>query len=187
MIIAIKEKDKVVLAYSPFDYTTPVTSDDMALEENLGIWKVRGNPHTVMGNRGAFAETDAFKYEEKLFRGEINYDSLTDGIIPAMEKFSEGKDYIGDEKGRYEEFFIAQKDKLFKITSEHLVMEIDSYAVSGGGAEDLAKGALHATEGQPVIDRIRKVFEFIARERQSVCYPISVIDTATCKIRKLKK
>lgn len=187
MIIAIKEEDKVVLAYSSFDGLFPVTCNDMANCENVGLWKVKGNPHTVMGCVFPSAESDAFRYEEKIFKGEINYDNLTDEIVPSMEEFAKDKEYIGDDKGRYEEFLIVQKGRLFHISSEHVITEIDSSVVISLVGGELAMGVLYATEGEQTLDRIRKIFEFTAHEKQYECYPISVMDTRTGKLRILNK
>ena len=187
MIIGIKEEDKVVLAYASFDAFYPVICDDMKNAENVGIWKVKGNRHTVMGCMTPSAESDALRYEEKLLKGEITYGRLSDDVLPAIEEFVKDKEYIGDDKDRYEEFLIAQKGSLFHITSEHVIVEIDSFIALSCVGEDLAMGVLYATEGQPTEDRLRKAFEFVARERQCECYPVSIIDTATGKLRTLGK
>lgn len=187
MIIGIKEEGNVVLAVSSFDGFSPVNIDDMSNAENVGLWRVKKNPHTIMGCVFPTAESDAFRYEEDIFQGEMNYDKLTDDVIPAMEKFAEDKEYIGDEKGRFEEFLIAQNGRLFKITSEHIIMEVDSSVVISGSCEDFAKSILYRTKEEPTIDRIRKAFEFASRERQCDCYPISIMDTATGKIQMLTR
>ena len=187
MIVGIKEEGNVVLAFSAFDGFCPVNINDMANGENVGLWKIKTNPHTIMGFAFPTAESDAFRYEEEMFQGEINYDKLADEILPAMEKFAAGKEYIGNDKGRFEEFLIAQKGRIFKITSEHIIMEIDSSVASAGLGEDFAKGVLYATEGEPTFDRIRKTFEFAAHERQCDPYPISVMDTRTGKLRVFAK
>lgn len=187
MIVAVKDRDRVLFAFSAFDTVYPVTVEDMANPENAGVWKVKGNPHTVMGCMFPSAETDAFKYADKLFWGDINYDTLTDFTVPAMERYAEGKDYIGDDKDRYEELLIAQDGKLFKITSERLVLEADSYDVISNGVDEFVKSVMQATEGEPPMDRIRKAFEFSAAVRQSNCYPLLVMDTETRKIRTLKR
>lgn len=189
MIIGIKEKDRVVLAYSSFDGFSPVNVADLANAENLGLWKIKGNPHTVMGCVFPSAESDAFRYEEGMFKGEINYDKLADEIIPAMEDFAKDKEYIGDDKGRYDEFLIAQKGRLFQITAEHIITEIDSTVATStsGRCEDIAQSILYATQGEPTIDRIKKAFGFAACEVQYNPYPISVIDTQTGKVLTLTK
>lgn len=187
MIIGIKEEGNVTLAFSSFDGFSPVNIADMANSENVGIWKVKGNANTIMGCVFPSTESDAFRYEEKMFHGEINYDKLADEIIPAMEKFAEGKEYIGNDKGRFKNFLIAQKGRLFQITSEHIITEIDSSVVLSAYAGDFAKSILYATKGEATIDRIRKAFEFSSYERQCDCYPISIIDTKTGKIKTLTK
>lgn len=178
MIIGIKEADKVVLAFSSFDWCISVSADDMADAENVGIWKVKGNPHTLMGCTFPTAESDAFRYEEEIFQGEINFDKLVEEIAPAMEEFAQDKEYIGDGNGRFAEFLIAQRGKLFEITSEHIVREINSFIVMGRD-EEYAKGCLLATEGLPALERIKAAFKFCAREKQDDCYPIAVMDTKT--------
>ena len=185
MIIGIKEEDKVLLAYSAFDMRIPTTVDDMTSSENTCVWKITRTPHTVMGCGICTAESDAFRYEERLFRGEISVERLLDDIIPAMENYAKDKEYIGDGKGRFEEFLIAQRGRLFRITDEHTVEEVDSYTVIGGSEEEHAKGALYATAELPALDRIRKVFEFISARIQATAYPISVIDTKTGKLQIL--
>lgn len=189
MIVGIKEEGNVILAYSSFDGFSPVNVADLANPENVGLWKIKGNPHTVMGCVFPSAESDAFRYAEGMFKGEINYDSLADEIIPAMEKFAKNKDYIGDDKGRYDEFLIAQKGRLFQITTEHIITEIDSFVASSmsGRCEDFAQSILHATQGEPTTDRIKKVFEFAACGRQCDPYPILIMNTQKGKIFTLTK
>ena len=187
MIIGIKEKGKVVLAVSTFDGFSPVHIGDMVLPENAGLWKVKGSQNTIMGCVFPTAESDAYRYEEALFQGEITGERLIDEIVPAMEEFARDKEYIGNDKGRFEEFLIAQRDKLFRITAEHIVVEIDGFAAISGMSEDIAKGVLYATEGEDGTARIRKVFEFAARERQCDPYPIAVMDTAAAELIILTK
>ena len=186
MIIGIKDRDRVLLAYSAFDTYFEVPVEDMVLPDNTCVWKVGRNPHTVMGCGLYSAESDAFRYEEGIFKGRITCERLIDEIIPAMEKFADGKPHLSG-NDRFEEFLIAQDDKLFHIEAEHIAFEEDSFCVIGGSTEGHVKGLLLATEGQPATERIRKAFEFAAKARQSFAYPISVIDTKTCKLKVLKK
>lgn len=188
MIIGIKEEGKVTLAFSSFDGFSPVgITSDMTNRENVGIWKIKGNPRTIMGCVFPSTESDAFRYEEEMFQGEINYDKLTDEIVPAMEGFAKDKEYIGNENGEFKNFLIAQDGKLFRISSEHVVTEIDSTVALSGYGADFAKCILRETQGESAIDRIKKAFEFSAYERQCDCYPISIIDTQTCRVRTLTK
>lgn len=187
MIIGIKEKDKVVLAYSAFDVYASITVRDMVSEENVGLWNVKRNPHTIMGCACPSTESDAYRYENEMFHGIIDYNSLTRKIVPTMDEFAKNKEYIGDEKGRFEDLLIAQDNRLFCVTWEHLVLEKDSFAVVGGYGVDFAKSILYATDGESSIDRIKKAFEFTAQQRQSDCYPIAVMDTATKKLRIINR
>lgn len=184
MLIGIKDKDKVILAFSTYDGYIPAAVDDLLNADNVGIWKIKKNPHTVMGCGFPTPEADAFRFEQDIFQGDIDYGSLTERIIPAMEDFAKGKEYIGNVNDRNEEFLIAQNERLFEISSEHIVCEIDSFAVIAEyGNEEVAKGVLSCTNGEHVLNRIIKAFEFAALTIQCDCYPISVIDTATGKIR----
>ena len=188
MLIGIKDKDKVILAFSTFDGYIPSTVDDFLNADNAGVWKIKSNPHTVMGCGFPTPESDAYRYEQDIFQGDIDYDSLTERIVPAMESFAEGKEYIGNANGRNEEFLIAQNGRLFDVSSEHIVAEIDSFAVIADyGNEEIAKGALSCTEGEPVLDRIIKVFEFSACTIQCDCYPIAVMETEKGKMRILTR
>lgn len=188
MIIGIKEKDNVILAFSAFDGFMPVSVKDSVNSENVGLWKVKNNPHTIMGCAFSTPESDAFRYEENMFQGEMDYDKLSEEIVPAMEEFAKDKEYIGNENNRFDELLIAQKGRLFEITYEHLVVEINSFVVVASSSfDDFTKGILHATDGEPALDRIVKTFEFVSRERQRDCYPISVMDTATGKLKVLER
>lgn len=185
MIIGIKDEGKVTLAYSLMDELTTLNTCDMLNEVNAGVWKVKRNPHTIMGCMFPSAESDAYRYENELFAGKIDFDTLCLDIVPAMEEFAKDKDYIGDEKDGFENLLIAQDDRLYRITSEHIVVEIDDYVVLSYSGEDMAKVVLHQTRGEPAIDRIKKTLEFIAAQRQCACYPIVVMDTASRKLRQL--
>ena len=187
MIVGIKEEGNVVLAFSTFDGFIPVSISDMEGRENAGIWKIKGTARTLMGCVVPTAESDAYRYEEKTFKGPLDSDSLIRKILPAMEQLTSNKGYIGDENGRFDEFLIAQKDRLFHITGEHIVLEVDSAIAIAAYGEDFAKGALFATEGMPTTKRIQEVFEFAARERQCDPYPIAVMDTAAGKLKFLKR
>lgn len=184
MLIGVKDKRKVVLAYSACDIFNPVAPDDLRGPENIGLWRVIGNRHTVMGCGRPTAESDMIRYEPAVFRGELSYDRLLCDAVPAMEELAADKEYIGDDDGRYEEFLIAQNDRLFMITFEHLVREIDDYAAISPDTE-LIKSVLHATEGEPALDRLRKAFDAVTREYRCKCYPITVIDTASRVLRRI--
>lgn len=186
MIIGIKEDGKVILAYMTKGYKN-VNSSDLVAPENVGLWKIEANPHTIMGCVRPTAESDAYRYEGEMFTGEIDYDSLIDRIVPAMEAFTADKEYIGTDDDRYEHFLIAKGDRLFHITNEHIVTEVDTFVVVGGYNEDLSKGVLFATKGEPAIDRIRKAAEFAAAAGDYEAYPICVMDTETCNLSKLTR
>ena len=187
MLIGIKEEGKVTLAYSLVDEIPTVTVCDMFNEENVGVWKVNRNPRTIMGCCYPSAETDLYRYADKLFSGKLDCDVLREDVLPAMEEFVKDLDYVGDDKGHFDNLLIAQDDRLYRVTHEHIVFEIDDYAVIGGYGEEAAKSVLHATRGEPSLDRIRKALEFVGIERQGECYPIAVMDTATRKLRLLHK
>ena len=183
MIIGIKDGGNVWLAYTWSDgIRTNVSGATNG--ENIGVWKVNGNPHTVMGCRIPSAETEAFRYEDALFQGRLDFDKLVEETVPRMEQFAEGRGYIGDSRGRFDELMIAQKDRLYVISSEHVVLDVDSFYAIGCG-DDQVKGVLLATEGEPALERIRKAFAFLGRLEMSVASPIFVMDTKSEKLQIL--
>lgn len=185
MLIGFRERGKVVLACSLFDGIMPLTPSDRACVENAVVWPINGTPHTVMGYAYPSREADAIHYEQEMFSGEISYERLLEEVVPAMEKFMKEKEYrLDDDKG-YRNWVIAQGDKLFMVTWEHMIEEVDSFTAFSGRNARMAKSILRATVGMPVLDRIREVYEYVARSNQSDCYPIAVIDTESCKVRYL--
>ena len=184
-MIAICEKDRVYLAisiakYRKDDYIS-LAPFDIVKPDNLPIWKVEGKKNTLMAGYVECPAVDQVRYAEKLFKREINTETLRGHTIERLREIGEsmvGLSKEGDILGRY---IVACKDRAYKI-ARGVALEIEDVFVDCSDA-DYIEASLEKNASLDIEKRLLALSEDYEAYTGSRLAPFAVMDTKTEKIR----
>lgn len=154
-------------------------------KNNYKIWNVLGVDHCLMGHVGRVREANVVRLiddmvpELAVIKNYVNYrfvvERVTPRIVEQLRRFGFCKDeqyFEQTESG----FLFAYKDKLYDISPDGCVIEVDDCVAIGSG-EDQAIGSLVSTVGEHPVVRIIKAIKASAASDIYVDYPIILTDT----------
>ena len=181
MIIAIKEKGKVVIGYSNTDFWGRLTDKDYVEEENVAI------KFSETGNIFAFANmdrrSDIFLYNDDFINTEVNPKTLIRTIIPYIKEKLIENDKPIDENGNWRNaLVICNKNHIYDIDPMFGFYESNDYVCHGYRVETL-KSVLDATTNLPAEERIMKAVNFSNKLHKENLFPIVITDTTSKKIK----
>lgn len=189
VVVAIKEDGKIYMG-ADSQVTKGGSRTTLKNKNNYKIWQVDGVDNCLMGHVGNVRDANIVRlmsglvddYDE--FRDRINYRFVVKYIVPEIIKELRDAHFLKLD-GEYLEcldssFLFAYKDRLFYISTDATVMEIDDYVAIGSGSQE-ALGSLLSTEGQNPKKRIVKAIKASAANDIYVDYPIILSDTEECE------
>ena len=174
MIIAIKEKDKVVIGYSNAEAWGRLSEKDYVDEENVAI------KFSEDGKLFACAEmnrrSDILLYDDEFLSKEITPKSIVREVIPYIKRKLEENDQALDE-GRWKNaLIICDNDKLYDVDPLFEFCEADDYVCYGYCVGTL-KSALDETKELSAEERIMKAIIFASELHKESMFPIVITDT----------
>ena len=186
VVVAIKENGKVTIG-ADSQCTRGGTRRTLSNPNNYKIWKVAGAENCLLAHVGLVREANVIRVARDLIpemtqiKDGVDFSFVVRRLVPKM--FDELIDYRvikkSDDPPEFSSAFLfAYKDKLFYISENGTVIEIDDYVAIGSG-ECEAIGSLLSTEGEHCCDRIKKAIKASAASDIYVDYPIIIADTET--------
>ena len=190
VVVAIKENGRVTIG-ADSQVTKGGTRRTLSNPNNYKVWRVLGTENCMMAHVGLVREANVIRVARGLvpelaqLKDEIDFPFVVKHLVPAL--FAELEEYRvikgGSEPPRFESSFIfAYKDKLFYISGNGTVIEVDDYCAIGSG-ECEAIGSLLSTEGEPCEERIKKAIKASAANDIYVDYPIVMTDTESTEFK----
>ena len=190
VVVAIKENGKVTIG-ADSQCTRGGTRRNLSNPNNYKVWKVLDAENCLFAQVGLVREANIIRVARDLvpemaqLKDRVDFSFVVKRLIPAM--FEELEEYRaikkGDKPPEFESAFLfAYKDRLFYISGNATVIEIDDYVAIGSG-ECEAIGSLLSTEGEPCEDRIKKAIKASAASDIYVDYPIVITDTESCEFK----
>ena len=190
VVVAIKENGRVTIG-ADSQVTKGGTRRTLSNPNNYKVWRVLGAENCLMGHVGLVREANVIRVAQNLIpeivqlKDRIDFSFVVRQLVPAL--FAELEEYRvikgGSEPPRFDSSFIfAYKDKLFYISGNGTVIEVDDYCAIGSG-ECEAVGSLLSTEGESCEDRIKKAIKASAASDIYVDYPIVITDTESCEFK----
>ena len=190
VVVAIKENGKVVIG-ADSQSTRGGSRRTLSNSNNYKIWKVLDCENCLMGHVGLAREANIIR--------------VTSGLIPEIVQLKDKVDFAFvvkrlvlalfevlvdcraiqkcDEPLHFESSFLfAYKNRLFYISGNGTVIEVDDYCAIGSG-ECEAIGSLISTEGEPCEQRIKKAIKASAANDIYVDYPIVISDTESTEFK----
>ena len=190
VVVAIKENGKVTIG-ADSQCTRGGTRRTLSNPNNYKVWKVLDAENCLFAQVGLVREANIIRVARDLvpemvqLKDRVDFSFVVKRLVPRM--FEELEEYRaikrGDTPPEFESSYIfAYKDKLFYISGNATVIEIDDYVAIGSG-ECEAIGSLLSTEGEPCEERIKKAIKASAASDIYVDYPIVITDTEGCKFK----
>ena len=184
VVVAIKENGKVTIG-ADSQCTRGGTRRTLSNPNNYKVWKVLDAENCLFAQVGLVREANIIRVARDLvpemaqLKDKVDFSFVVKRLVPRM--FEELDEYRAIKKGdnppEFESSFLfAYKDKLFYISGNATVIEIDDYVAIGSG-ECEAIGSLLSTEGEPCEERIKKAIKASAASDIYVDYPIVITDT----------
>ena len=184
VVVAIKENGKVTIG-ADSQCTRGGTRRTLSNPNNYKVWKVLDAENCLFAQVGLVREANIIRVARDLvpemaqLKDRVDFSFVVKRLIPAM--FEELEEYRALKKGDTppefdSSFLFAYKDKLFYISGNATVIEIDDYVAIGSG-ECEAIGSLLSTEGEKCEERIKKAIKASAASDIYVDYPIVIADT----------
>ena len=190
VVVAIKENGKVTIG-ADSQCTRGGTRRTLSNPNNYKVWKVLDAENCLFAQVGLVREANIIRVARDLvpemaqLKDKVDFSFVVKRLVPRM--FEELEEYRAIKKGdtppEFESSFLfAYKDKLFYISGNATVIEIDDYVAIGSG-ECEAIGSLLSTEGEPCEDRIKKAIKASAASDIYVDYPIVITDTESTEFQ----
>ena len=120
-----------------------------------------------------------------IMKRDVDY--VVKDVFPHILYVLEKRSYIKTSPvfdGLDSSFLFAYQDRLFLLSSDGSVIEIDDYIAIGSGKSQ-AIGSLLCTEGLDPVNRIIKAIKASAANDIYVDYPIVISDTLSCEFKVL--
>lgn len=189
VIVAIKHNGVVYMG-ADSQVTKGGSRTTLRNPNNYKIWKIEGSEHGLMGSVGNLRDACVMRlsrsfiddYDEYLNR--VDYRYVVTYVVPEIIKTLKKANFIKS-KDDYIDFLdssylFAHQDKLYNISNDCSVVEVDDFVAIGSGAPE-AIGSLLSTEGEDPRTRIIKAIKASAATDIYVDYPIILSDTNKCE------
>lgn len=188
VVVGLKQNGKVYIG-ADSQITMGSTKFTVTNPNNFKVWEVDGVPNCLM----AYAGRTSFAQFLRVFPPEISrtviYEDTLDwsyvvkNILPHIYTVLQETERIKKEETILEiELLFAYKDRLFYISGDGGVFEIDDFIAIGSGSNE-AYGSLSTTIGKPAEKRIISAMESAFSVNNYVDYPIVITDTEKLKFK----
>ena len=183
MIIAIKEKDKVVIGYSLTDSWGCLSEKDYVDEENIAIKFSESGKVFALSDMNRRA--DILLYDDDFLNMEITPKNIVKEMIPYIKKKLKENDKPIDEDGCWKNALVICDDEhIYDIDPRFGFYEAEDYACHGYKVETL-KSVLDETKNLPAEERIIKAASFASRLHKESFFPLIIADTRTKQFKPI--
>jgi hypothetical protein len=185
LIIAIKDKDKVVMACTNTDSLDGLTDADYVDEENIAI------KFSKSGKLFGFADmnrrSDMLLYDDVFMGLEINAKTIIKDVIPYIKCELKENNKPIDENGNWQNaLIICDNERIYDIDPTFGFYEADDYVCHGYRVETI-KSVLDATTNLSAEERIMKVVSFASKLHKEDLFPLIITDTKTKQFKYIYK
>ena len=194
VVVAIKSEGKVFVG-ADSQVTRGGTRATLKNPNNYKIWKVRGADNCLMAHVGVVRDANIIRLadglisEYSVFKGYIDYEYVVKRVVPEIFSELKAAGYLKDEQyldHMESRFLFIYKDKVYAISTDGCVLEVDDYVAIGSG-EDQAIGSLLSTEGEDPVARIIKAIKASAASDIYVDYPIILTNSETTEFKVINE
>lgn len=187
VVVAIKENDRVWMACDSqvsMGWSTKLT---LTNSNNYKICRPEKEKETLIGVVGDLKLQNIIRIQDEFIdeltklKNEFNFKYVVKEIVPKIFKLSHDNQLVEKVKDQPTYYFnggltFAHKDKLFSISSDGSVIEIDDYCADGSGFR-FSLGYLNSCTDKSKKDAIVKAVKSACETDMFVNYPIIVMNT----------
>ena len=182
MIIAVKDKERVVLGYSNLQSMSKFLKKDYVDEENVPI-KISSN-----GNVFAFGrlsrESDLFLYDKTFLEMEITPKTIVREVIPYIkQRLEENGCPIKDGEWK-NNLIISADNRIYCIDTAFEFFEAYDYHVFSYSSDEFMAVLDETAEMNPE-QRITNAVSFIEEIYSGELFPMVILDTKSKKIKPI--
>ena len=179
MIVAIKEKDKVVLGVSICDACIDMTDKDLAHPDNLPLRKLRGTKDCYMAMDTISLLTDALRYNDSLYKDFDDQMSIIENLVSVTKKLCKVISPYFNNKEMENRMVIVKDNRLYSVDSFFNVWEVDDFLATT--YDDYYMAAFETMKDLSKEDKIVEVSRKIERLKNRKLFPMTILDTSTGK------
>ena len=179
MLIAIKDKDRIVAGLTMANMYVETTENDILLDDNIPFFKVRGNKNCYVLISSACFAADLLRYNDFIFKDVTDGESVIKGVVPKMRALLEEYDQILDDKSWESNLVIIKDDKAYSVNVYFVVEEISDYCAFLD--QRYIDGTMFDTQGLDPVERILTAVKTVSKTKFSQYFPLIVFDSKTKK------
>ena len=185
-IVAIKEKDRVVVGLSNVGFLVDMDSDDAIDEENLPIAFTPNGKLVAMARKGRAADILLSDDDFVVEIAKATPKTIVEKFVPAIkEKLREGGSHL-KEGSWVNAMLICDDEHIYGINPDFFVYEEKDYTLHGFNTSEL-RSVLDELADEPAETRIIEAFRFLGETLWEDCFPIVIADTKTRDYRVIRK
>ena len=181
MIAILKTEDDTFVASANRDAFIDLSLSDLLLDENLGVWKLKGHKGWFVAVRKPMTSSDLLRYEDELFADEISLISLSRHTLPMMRKIFAERGILNDGTW-FNNLYVFNSQVAYCVDSYFNVYEVDFIETAGKDAIVL-RGSLEFTNGSKLtpLERLNEAYHGLELNRQHQLYPVVALQASTGK------
>ena len=181
MIIAIKEKDKVVIGYTNLDSWGRLTNKDYVDEENLAIKFSKAGKVFACPNMNR--RSDILLYDDELLNLDVSPKSVVKEIIPYIKERLNENDIPIDKGDWKNALVICDNEHIHDIGPKFAFREVHDFVWHGYREAETVISVLDATPSISAEQRIIKAVSFASKMYKENLFPIVITDTKDGKLK----
>ena len=181
MIIAIKEKDKVVIGYTNLDSWGRLTNKDYVDEENLAIKFSEAGKVFACPNMNR--RSDILLYDDELLNLDVSPKSVVKEIIPYIKERLNENDIPIDKGDWKNALVICDNEHIYDIGPKFAFREVHDFVCHGYREAETIISVLDATPSISAEQRIIKAVSFASKMYKENLFPIVITDTKDGKLK----
>ena len=181
MIIAIKEKDKVVIGYTNLDSWGRLTNKDYVDEENLAIKFSKTGKVFACPNMNR--RSDILLYDDELLNLDVSPKSVVKEIIPYIKERLNENDIPIDKGDWKNALVICDNEHIYDIGPKFAFREVHDFVCHGYREAETIISVLDATPSISAEQRIIKAVSFASKMYKENLFPIVITDTKDGKLK----
>ena len=181
MIIAIKEKDKVVIGYTNLDTWGRLTNKDYVDEENLAIKFSKTGKVFACPNMNR--RSDILLYDDELLNLDVSPKSVVKEIIPYIKERLNENDIPIDKGDWKNALVICDNEHIYDIGPKFAFREVHDFVCHGYREAETIISVLDATSSISAEQRIIKAVSFASKIYKENLFPLVITDTKDGKLK----
>lgn len=181
MIIAIKEKDKVVIGYTNLDSWGRLTNKDYVDEENLAIKFSKTGKVFACPNMNR--RSDILLYDDELLNLDVSPKNVVKEIIPYIKERLNDNDIPIDKGDWKNALVICDNEHIYDIGPKFAFREVHDFVCHGYREAETVISVLDATPSISAEQRIIKAVSFASKVYKENLFPLVITDTKDRKIK----